>query len=156
MREAYATARTDVVYLDTLEINHPSQTSIYIVRDRVDHDLTIAPGVVKTFTACGFQFSLPAAGENGLQELSLAVDNIDRRPSDFVNAVRESLEPVQVIYRPYLSNDPTTPQLNPPLKLFLTDVAITAVSVTGKATFADILNRTFLGELYTRRRFPAL
>lgn len=156
IREAYATARTDVVYLDTLEITHPLVAPLYLVKDRVDHELGIAPGVVKLFTATGFRLTLPNAGENGLQELALAIDNVDRRPSDFVQAVKGSNDPVTVIYRPYLHSEPLTPQMNPPLTLFLTDIDITAVEITARATFADVLNRKFLSELYTRRRFPAL
>jgi hypothetical protein len=151
--EAYATARSDVVYLDTLEISHPLAPTLYLVRDRVDQVLGIGGGVFKNFVATGFRFSLPAAGENGL---ALSVDNVDRRASDFVNLVKGSNEPVQVTYRPYLSTDLTTPQMNPPLVLFLTDVSISLVEVQGRATFADVLNRGYLTELYTRRRFPAL
>jgi Domain of unknown function (DUF1833) len=156
IREAYATSANNVVYLETLEISHPLVTSLYLVRDRVDHVLGIGGGVTKTFVATGFQFNLPSAGENGLQELTLRVDNVDRRASDFVNSVKGSNDPVQVIYRPYLHTEPNTPQMNPPLRLFLTDIVITAVDVTGRATFADVLNRRFLSELYVRRRFPAL
>lgn len=158
IREAYATAPTDVVYLETLEISHPDvEETVYLVKDRQNHDLTLeGAGGVKTFEACPFRFSLPASGDNGVQELSLAVDNVDRRISDFLNTAKESLDPVTVTYRPYLASDPTTPQLNPPLVLYLTDVVITAVEVSGKATFADILNKKFPTEIYTRARFPSL
>lgn len=156
IREAYATARNDVVYIETLEISNPLTDTMYLVRDRVDHNLTLENGEVKLFRATAFRFTLPAAGENGLQELNLAVDNVDRRVTDFVNAVRESNDPVVIKYRPYLSEDPTTPQMNPPLTLYLVDIVITAVEVSGRATFADILNRKFLTDIYSRRRFPAL
>jgi hypothetical protein len=159
IQEAYASAQTDVVHLDTLEITNPLADPLYLVRDRVDWILGIEAaggGGTQLFTACGFRFVLPAAGDNGLQELGLAIDNVDRRPSDFVLSVLESEDPVTVKYRPYLSNDVAQPQMDPPLILFLTDIVITAVEVTGRATFADILNRKFLSELYTRRRFPAL
>lgn len=155
IREAYATAHSDVVFLHTLEISNPLTPTLYLVQDRVDHMLGIN-GVLTQFVATGFRFILPSTGENGLQELGLAVDNVDRRPSDFVKAVRESSDPVTVIYRPYLHTEPMTPQMNPPLTLFLTDIQITAAEVVGRATFADVLNRKFLSELYTRRRFPAL
>jgi hypothetical protein len=156
IKEAYATARRDVVFLDTLEINHPDVATLYLVKDRTDHVLGLGNGTTQLFTASGFRFSLPSAGENGIQELSIAIDNVDRKPSDFIKQVKGSVDPVQVVYRPYLSDDLDTPQMNPPLTLFLTDVQITVSEVTGRATFADILNRKFLTELYTRRRFPAL
>ena len=156
IEEAYATAKSDVIYLDTLEISNSATETLYLVRDRVDHTLRLETGEQKLFVATGFRFVLPAAGENGIQELSIAVDNVDRRPSDFVQAVLASQNLVQVKYRPYLASDPETPQMNPPLILFLTDIVISPYEVTGKATFADILNRKFLSENYTRRRFPAL
>ncbi len=156
IQEAYATARSDVFYLDTIQLSCEGVDTLYLVRDRVDHILTIGPGETQLFTACGFRFVLPGAGDNGLQELGLAIDNVDRKPSDFVKSVVALNSPVTVTYRPYLSNDPTTPQMNPPLVLYLVDIVITAMEVTGRATMAEVLNRKFLSELYTRRRFPAL
>jgi hypothetical protein len=63
---------------------------------------------------------------------------------------------VTITYRPYLSTDFERPAMVPPLSLFLTDIVITAVEVVGRATFADILNRSFLPDNYTRRKFPGL
>lgn len=156
LKEAYATAPSNILYLDTLAIAHPLADTLYLVKDRVDHFLKLETGEVVQFLPTGFRFVLPAAGDNGLQELSIAVDNVDRRPSDFINLVRESAEPVTVTYRPYLSTNPEGPEMNPPLVLFLTDIVVTSVEITGRATFADILNRSYLSENYTRRRFPGL
>lgn len=156
IQEAYATSRTDLVYLDTLSISNPAVETLYLVRDRSDHTLTLEDHTTHLFSACGFRFTLPAAGDNGLQDLSLAIDNVDRKPSDFIKTVLGNNAPVEIVFRPYISTDKTKPQMNPPLTLFLTDIQISAVEVVGRATFADILNRKFLSELYTRRRFPAL
>lgn len=156
LREAYATARSDVVYLDTLQISTPGIPTLWLVKDRVDHTFGLETGGSQLFTATAFRMSLPSANDSGLQDLSLSVDNVDRRASDFVKAALNVNKPIQVTYRPYMHSDPTQPQMNPPLVLFLTDVVITAAEVTGRATFADILNRKFLSDLYVRRRFPAL
>lgn len=159
LKEAYARAPSNVVYLNTLEIAHPSVASKYIVRDRKDWNLTLeGGGGVKTFKACPFRFSLPASGDNGIQNLNIAIDNVDREISDFINTVKESVNPVSVIYRPYLSTDTTTPQMNPPLVLTLGNIVITAVQITGRASFADIINKPFPhpSEIYTRERFPSL
>jgi hypothetical protein len=156
IREAYASASADVVYLDTLEISNPDIGSLWLVKDRVDHELTLETGATQLFTATGFRFTLPSAGENGLQELAIAVDNVDQRPSDFVKSALASFKPIVVKYRPYLHTDKTTPQMNPPLTLYLTDIVVTGVEVKGRATFADILNKRFPVEFYTRKRFPTL
>lgn len=157
IKEAYATAPSNVVYLETLEISHPLVTpSIYLVKDRVNHDFTLETAAVKTFRACSFRLTLPTSGESGVQEIGIAIDNVDRAIGDFLNTVKESLTPASLTFRPYLSTDPTTPQMNPPLVLFLRDAVVNVFEVTGKATFADILNKRFLSQLYTRERFPSL
>lgn len=156
IKEAYATARSDVVYLDTFEIVNPSIEPLYIVRDRVDHTLKLETNEWKLFVATAFRFVLPAAGDNGVQDLSIAIDNVDLRASDFVKSVVGSNAPVEMRYRPYLSTDLETPQMNPPLILYLTDIQVTAFEVSGRASFAEVLNRGFLTELYTRKRFPTL
>lgn len=157
LKEAYATAPSDVVYLDTLEISHPAVgSSIFLVKDRVDHTLTLETTEEVLFKGCSFKVILPSSGQNGVQEISVAIDNVDRAIGDFIETAKESLVPVSLSFRPYLASDPTTPLMNPPLTLFLRDVVVNAFQVTGKATFADILNKRFLSLLYTRERFPSL
>lgn len=158
LKEAYATAQSDVVYLDTLDIRHPDVVlPILLIADRIGRDLLIEDDTIQTFSPCGFRFVLPSAGDNGVQELSVAIDNVDRRASDFVKSVSGSKDPVTITYRPFLLDDGiATLAMNPPLILFLTDVVITASDITGRATFADILNRDFLSVNYSRRNFPGL
>jgi len=63
----------------------------------------------------------------------------------------------EVYYRPYLATDLTTPQLNPPLLLFLKEISVTAQNgAQGRCTFTDIINKKFPNDYYTRTRFPSL
>lgn len=158
IKEAYASVPTGVVLINTLEISHPalSSESLYLVNANKPYDLTLENNQVQTFQPFAFNFTLPAAGSNGLQELTITVDNVGRQVSDFLNKAKDYRQKASVIFRPYLSNDLTTPQLDPPLSLNLTDVKVTDFSVTGRATFADLLNKKFPLELYTRSRFPSL
>lgn len=157
IKEAFVLAPAAKVILNTLEIKQEGiQTSLYIVQARRAITATDENGVAHVFQPVGFQFSLPPSNEEGYQSLTIAVDNIDRQASDFVQAAAASDVPVQIIYRPYLSDDLTTPQMVPPLRLFLKDVSITATQVTGQATFMDIVNMKFPSQLYTRLRFPTL
>jgi hypothetical protein len=157
IKEAYALAPSNEVVLETIELSHPSVGgSLYMIKQRESFDLTLETGQTVTFEPVGFRFALPAAGENGRQDMRLSIDNVDRRISDFVNAAKNYLEPVKVVYRPYLSSDLSAPQMDPPLTLSLQDVTVTILSVAGRATFADILNRKFPQEYYTRKRFPSL
>ncbi len=63
---------------------------------------------------------------------------------------------MEVVYRPYLSDDLTQPQMDPPLVLYLKEIQVNTYQVTGRATFMDIVNKRFPSELYTRLRFPSL
>lgn len=157
IKEAYSACPSDVVVLETLQISHASLAEdIFLVKNNEDIVATLETSEEVTFTACGFRMSLPASGENGLQELTISIDNIDREISDFVNEAKTYKTPVSITYRPYLASDLTQPQMDPPLVLRLTDVRIGLMEVTGKANFADVINKGFLTSRYTRSRFPNL
>ena len=157
IKEAYVCSPSNEVPLETLEFSHPAVTNpIYLVRNSEDMNLTLENNETKLFRACGFRMSLPAAGENGIQEISLGIDNVNGEVTDFVNAVIGSNVEVKVTYRPYLASDLTKPQMDPPLVLFLSDITINESEAVGKASFADIVNKKFPTQYYTRARFPSL
>lgn len=157
IKEAYAVAPTSKVIYDTLEIKQPTvQDPIYLVRAQREIVAFDEDGNERTFRPAGFQFSLPPENEEGFRSLNIAIDNVGREVSDFVNSAKSEQVVVEVIYRPYLSDDLSMPQMNPPLVLYLKDLQITPSQVTGRATFMDIVNKRFPTELYTRARFPAL
>lgn len=132
--------------------------NFYLVKDKKDHTLPLVlSGPTKLFKAAMFKFALPSSGEGGIQELQITIGNTDRAITDFLKkALLSNNKPAHLIYRPYLESDTTQPQMDPPIELFLTDVAITTEAVTGRATFTDLVNRHFPSDLYTRRRFPSL
>jgi len=157
LKEAYASAPAHIVLLETIRLVHSVQGPlISMVRDRSDHTMRLETGEEVLFEAVPFRFALPDKNDQGLQELSIAIDNVDKRVSDFIDNLRAVEGYITVEYRPYLSNDLTAPPMNPPLVLTLTDISINVFEVTARATFADIINRPFPSELYTRARFPSL
>ena len=157
IKEAFVLAPASKVILHTLEIRQTGvQSPVYIVQSRRGITATDEDGNAHYFEPVGFQFSLPPSNEEGVQNLSIAIDNIGRVVSDFIETARQTNTTVEIVYRPYLSDDLTQPQMDPPLVLFLKEVQITAAQVTGRATFMDIVNKKFPSELYTRLRFPTL
>lgn len=157
IKEAYASAPSDVVILDTLQIDHEDLAGpIYLVRNRENLTLTLEDLSTEEFEGIAFRMALPAAGDNGVQDLMLTIDNADQRLTDFVNTVKTSLAPVTITYRPYRSDDLTTPQMDPPLVLYLHDINQNSFEVSARASFGDIINRKFPSALYTRSRFPSL
>lgn len=157
MAQAYNMAPAAVVIVNTLEISHPAvMEPIRIAQAHENIMLTLETGENVLFEAMPFKFSPPTVGENGIQEMSLAIDNVDLRVSDFCEIASLFPKPVEVRYRPYLKNDPTTPQMVPPLLLYLKDVTYQGGQVTARATMGDLVNRKFPSELYTRERFPSI
>lgn len=157
IREAYAICPTTKNVINTLEIRQTGvQLPIFISQTRTGINAFDENGDEHTFQACGFQFTLPPSDEDGFKSLTVAVDNINRVASDFIEAARQSVVPVEVVYRPYLSDDLSAPAMDPPLILYLKDVQITAFQVVGKCTFMDLVNKKFPSDLYLRSRFPSL
>jgi len=157
IKEAFTVAPSNVVVLPTLEIRQTGvQGPIFLVQARRSIVATDENSNTWTFEPSGFQFTLPPSSEEGFQSLNLAIDNIGQRVTTFVKTAKANAVPVEIVYRPYLSNDLTRPQMIPPLVLYLKDVQINEMQVTGRATFMDIVNKRFPLELYTRARFPTL
>ena len=156
IKEAYASAEK-VAPIDTIQIVNPADgTSIYMSNQRRELVLTLEDGVTQIFEPVPFRFSLPGASDNGRQDLTLEIDNVDRRISDFVTAAKTATGSTIVYYRPYLASDLTTPQMIPPLMLALRNITLNQISASGRASFADVLNRKFLTQQYTRSQFPGL
>lgn len=157
LKEAYASAPSNVVILECIQIAHVSLMEVIsLVKNNEDLDLTLEDSSVVTFEGAAFQLSLPAKADSALQQLSIKIDNIDQRVSDFINDAKNFTTPVEITYRVYLSTDLTTPQNSPPLILYLSDVKVTQFDVTGTANFADLINKKFPSEFYTAARFPSL
>ena len=128
-----------------------------MVQDTRGWFLTLEDSTEQYFEPVPFRFIPPASGKDGFQEMTLAIDNVDRKISDFIEKIGvESREPVKIYYRPYLSNDTSGPKLNPPLVLNLVDIKINVFEATGRASFTGIINTRYPSELYTRDRFPSL
>lgn len=157
IKEAFAVAPATNVTLHTLEIRQDGvQSPIYLVQSHRALMAKDENGVFQTFGPSGFQFSMPPSTGDGFTSLNIAITNIGRRASDFIDIAKTAPIPVQVIYRPYLSDDLSKPQMIPPLVLYLKDAQINVIQVLGQATFMDLVNKKFPSELYTRERFPAL
>jgi hypothetical protein len=157
IKEAYVTAPAGKNVIHTLEIRQTGvQLGYFISQTQTGINAFDENSVEHTFLPVGFQFTIPASDDDGFKTLSIAVDNINRAASDFVETARQSIVPVEVVYRPYMSDDLTAPAMDPPLILFLKDVQITAFQVVGKCTFLDLVNKKFPSDLYLRERFPSL
>jgi len=169
LKEAYASAPSDVVILHTLEFRHPNfvdelnqPTAIRVVLDHVDHTCKLEasapldPDTWVNFVRFAFDFTLPEVQNSAVPEIVITMDNVSREIEDNLALATASPNSVQVTYRPYLSTDLSAPQMDPPLTLILTHVEADDFKVTARASFGDAANKAFPSELYTASRFPGL
>lgn len=169
LREAYASAPVDAVIYDTLELRHPSfvddqgnASAIRVVcgfenlTATLEADAPLDQGEAVTFIACAFDFVLPEIRESQMPELTITIDNVSREIVRNIELAQTVLTPVSCTYRPFLSTDLSSPQMDPPLHMTLRNVTCDVYRVQAKASFFDLLNRSFPNEVYTRARFPGL
>jgi hypothetical protein len=157
IREAYVCVPSSVVIHETLQIRQTGvQSSVFLVRSIIGITAKLESGVWQTFEPCGFKFTLPPTDGTGAPSVTVQIDNVGRRVLAFIEAAKSSKVPVELLYRPYISTNLEVPQMNPPLVLFLKEIQVTSLIVTGRATFMDLINRKFPSQLYTRDRFPTL
>jgi hypothetical protein len=145
---------TLVTFLTTISTSNLEV--LYLVKDRKAWSLRLETGGYKTFEPVGFRFELPKTAIAGTQDLNIEIDNTDRRIMEFIKTVKDTRVPISVIYRPYLSSDVTQPQWNPPIKLTLRKVSVTAQVVSGQASFLDVGRKAFPSKNYTRKEFTNL
>lgn len=157
IREAMASAKKSDPILETLQVYHDGLAeTLWLVKNNEDLTLTLEDTTSQAFEAVGFQIKLPDTGAKGLQELTVQIDNVDRRVLAFVSAAKALDGAVKFKYRVYLASDTSAPQNDPPMDLSLIDISITELRVSAKAKFANILSSAFPKNIYTRRDFPGL
>ena len=169
LREAYASAPSDVVILHTLELRHPSfvdddkqPIAIRVVRDnqdltaRLEAGAPLNAGAMVTFIAMGFDLELPPIDTAPVPEISITLDNASREIVKHLDAASDSQSKIEVTYRPYLSDDLEGPQMEPPFTLVLTEVSADTSRVTGRARMLDVGNKAFPAETYNSLRFSGL
>ncbi len=169
LREAYASAPSDVVILHTLELRHPSfldddgePIAIRVVRDnqdltaRLEASAPLNGGQMVNFIAMGFDLELPPIDTAPVPEISITLDNVSREIVKHLDAASDSQSKIEVTYRPYLSDDLEGPQMEPPFTLVLTEVSADIMRVTGRARMLDVGNKAFPSETYNAIRFSGL
>lgn len=156
INEAMALNKPEPI-LDTIElIFEPLSLRILLVSNDEDITATLETGETVLFRGTGAKIELPGKDDKGFQELTIAIPNVNLEASDFLQQVLDYEDEIICNYRPFLASDLSTPQMIPPMVLYLSEPRITQDAVQAKATFADILNKRFLTEKYTNSNFPGL
>jgi hypothetical protein len=163
IKEAYASAPANLVIYHTLELYHPAfSTPIRVVRDYADLTATLEstaprnPSTAVIFVAFNFEFTKPDVAPDGIPQVTITLDNVDRSIVANIEAALTTTDLVTVIYREFLSNDLSAPQNNPPLNMTIISVSADIFKVTAVASFPNLMNKRFPNKEYSSEVFPGL
>ena len=164
IKEAYASAPSDVVIINTLELRHPAfdqpirvALSYEPVTARLEKSAPVDAGVMVDFQPFTFELTLPEVTDTGVPDLTIRIDNVSREIMGNIELAVPEPQKLEVTYRAFMSNDLSYgPHNDPLLHLNINWIEADAFSVQAKASIADFANKKFPGENYTDVNFPGL
>lgn len=164
LKEAYASAPSDVVIVSTLELRHPAFTEpLRVVLDhapvtaRLETTAPYNPGALVEFQPYAFELTLPEVLDTGIPEMGIRIDNVSQEIIKNIELAMPSPQKLEVTYRAFLSNDLTSgPQNDPPLTMNIISIEADAVSIQARASVIDFINKKFPGVTYDDVKFPGL
>jgi hypothetical protein len=163
LKEAYASAPANEIIMHTLEIWHEAFTTpIRVVRDDASFWGVLestAPrnaGQYVEFIAFAFDILPPDVAHEALPNCIIEFDNIDKAIIAQIDAAMVTQTPITLIYRAYLSSDPTGPENDPPLTLTVKAISADVYRIRVTAGFDDLANKRFPKLEYTSEVFPGL
>lgn len=175
LAEAYSSAPVDKLVLHTLEFIHPAivdeegePTAIRVVSDAgidlggglrgyelpLEATAQLNAGEDVIYLATSFDISFPVLDANTTPELTIKVDNAASLLMPHLDAIVGIKADLIVNYRAYFS-DSTEPE-HIIRGLRCTDTEANQLVVQAKASFVDLLNRSFPSKVYSISDFPAL
>ncbi len=163
IKEAYASSPSDVFLYHTLEVKHPdfiddegNPTTIRIVQGFKNITATLETGETVKFQSMCFDIEQPPVDTSAVPEITVEIDNVSREIIKHLDNAASSQHKTELIYRPYLSSDLSTPQMIPPISLTVTEINGDVYKITAKARMTDIGNKTFPNETYRLTKFMGL
>lgn len=163
LKEAYASAPSNVIIYHTMELRHPAfSTPVRVVRDYSDLTATLEstapvdPSTAVTFIRFAFDFTKPEVSATGVPQITITMDNVDRAIVANIEAAMATTDLVEVTYREFLSTDLSTPHNNPPMTMTITSFTADVFKVTAVAGFPDLMNRRFPSVEYSAEIFTGL
>lgn len=169
LREAYASAPVSRIIYHTLEFRHPNfrdesnnptAIRVYLGYDTLTAGLELdapqRPGEYVEFIGLQFEFSLPNVENIAVPEMTISMDNVDRSIEDNLALASSSPYKIEVTYRPYLDNDLSAPQMNPPITMTVISAEADDFRVNVRCSYGNASNKSCPSENYTLERFPGL
>jgi len=164
LKKIYA-GDTGWVPLETLEFSHSMFSQPYFIvndhqnwrfKTRPDNDPLNPPPIVE-FLSIPFRLKLPDRDAGGAQELEIVMSNISRT---FVDELERSntlpAENIACTMRVYRNLMDSEPEIDPPMRLYISSVMVEADAIVATASRYDVLNRSFPSRVFSQYEFPGL
>jgi len=114
------------------------------------------PSTAVVFQPAAFDVKLPTKDGSGRHDMNIVIDAASGEVIDQLERVAAAVrEPIQVIFREFVSTDLSAPQ-STPIKMIAANPSVTATRATISATFADLINKSFPSIRYTLTTHPGL
>jgi hypothetical protein len=168
IKEAYASAPSNVVLLETIELRHPAfmengvNVALRFVNDHADLTATLEatapmnPGEAVLFTALAFEPELPGTDTEGAPELKLRICNATREILQYAREAALTQAKLRITYRIYLNTDTSQPHSKPFTATGASVSTPDATTVQLTCRLTNLSNKRFPGQNYTPQRFPGL
>lgn len=141
---------TEEVFLSCCKISHPTLTdAIRVVNSKVN--LTHAG---EEYIGMYFTVRLPNDSEDGVAQVQLEVQNVDRVIVEAVRNMAGGVPPT-VTFFVVLASDPESIEVGP-YEVTMRDIKYNFQSVTGICTWEDHLNQAYPCHAFTPNNFPGL
>jgi len=157
----FLTSKPSVVYLDTIEVSHPSFSQVYRkVRNWQTNggvNVTLENGEVARFD--WYPMEITELGDQANLDTGIRIDFGDlgevlpKELDRLYDTDTTHIKPV-VLYRAYRSDDLSAPMVGP-LRLEVNSFSFVKTGASFEAS-APYLNKTKTGETYNLTRFPSL
>lgn len=162
LKEAYASATPDVIYI-TMELRHSALTQpIRVVLDSNDLVATLEPtapanpGEPVTFQRYVFDLKKPEVTAQGVPTVELEIDNVSREIVAAIESILGTTERLKGTFREFLASDLSCPQNNPPMHMDVLSISANNLRVRAILGFANMQNKKFPTLAYDAETYPSL
>lgn len=153
LKRLYASSGPELIH-EVLEVSD-GITTYWMTKGWDDLVVILETGAAVKCTPCGMDLALPARNDDGTQDLTFALSNIDGIASGFIRAALRDQRRMTLVYRVYTSDDLGAPA-HAPHRFKIKGGSVTATQVSITAGYFDLLDTRWPRNTYNLRKFPGL
>lgn len=153
LKRLYASSGPELIH-EVLEVSD-GITTYWMTKGWDDLVVILETGEAVTCIPCGMDLALPARNDDGTQDLTFALSNIDGVASGFIRAALRDQRRMTLVYRVYTSDDLGAPA-HAPHRFKIKGGSVTATQVSITAGYFDLLDTRWPRNTYNLSKFPGL